>query len=217
MAGTITRLELQKNNKERVNVFLDEQYAFSVSWLRAAQLKRGQYLPEQQIMALRSQDEQDKAYNRALSYLSYRPRSQAEMERFLLGKGWDEVVVCDVINRLTQTGLVDDKEFAHFWVENRQRFRPRGRMALRYEMRAKGLGEEIIAEALEDVDEEKSAYELAHKRARKEAGLAPRDFRRRLEQYLARRGFSFSVIEAVLRKIEQEIEQPHDEEEAEIF
>lgn len=212
MTGTITALVLQKNNKERVSVFLDEQYAFSLSLLRAAQLKRGQYLSEEQIKALRSQDERDKAYNRALNYLSYRPRSQAEMERYLLGKGWDEVVVCDVIDRLKQIGLVDDREFAHFWVDNRQRFRPRGRMALRYEMKAKGLGEEIIAEVLEDVDEEQSAYELASSRARKETGLAPREFRRKLGQYLARRGFSFSVIEAVLRKIEQEMEQPHDEE-----
>ena len=212
MTGTITALVLQKNNKERVSVFLDEQYAFSLSLLRAAQLKRGQYLSEEQIKALRSQDERDKAYNRALNYLSYRPRSQAEMERYLLGKGWDEVVVCDVIDRLQQIGLVDDREFAHFWVDNRQRFRPRGRMALRYEMKTRGLGEEIIAEVLEDVDEEQSAYELASSRARKETGLAPREFRRKLGQYLARRGFSFSVIEAVLRKIEQEMEQPHDEE-----
>ena len=212
MSGTITSLVLQKNNKERVSVFLDEQYSFSLSLLRAAQLKRGQYLSEEQIAALKSQDERGKAYNRALNYLSYRPRSQTEVERYLLGKGWDEALVCDVIDRLRQAGLVDDKEFANFWIDDRQRFRPRGRRALRYEMRAKGLDEETIAEALESVDEEQSAYELAHKRASRETGLAPHEFRRKLGQYLARRGFSFSVIGVVLRRIEQEMEQPCDEE-----
>lgn len=212
MTGTITALVLQKNNKERVSVFLDGQYAFSLSLLKAADLKRGQHLSEEQIKALKAQDERDKAHNRALDYLGYRPRSQAEMERYLLGKGWDEAVVCDVVDRLKRIGLLNDKEFASFWVNNRQRFRPRGRMALRYEMRTKGLGEEIIEEALEDVDEEQSAYELACGRVGKWTGLAPSEFRRKLGQYLARRGFSFSVIEVVLRRIEREMEQPHGEE-----
>jgi len=210
MTGTITAIELQKRDKDRVNVYLDHHFAFSLSALRAASLKRGQYLSDEAIRTLRAHDDGEQAHDQALNYLTYRPRSEAELEGYLARKGWDEAVVREVIERLKQAGLVDDREFARFWVENRQRFRPRGRMALRYEMKTKGLSEEDISESLETVDEETSAYALALVQVRKKAGLAPRELRQKLGQYLARRGFSYSVVATVLRRIAAE-EQSQDE------
>lgn len=84
-------------------------------------------------------------------------------------------------------------------------------MALRYEMRIKGLEQDIIDETLEGFNEEGSAYNVAKKRAELEAELPRREFRRRLGQYLARRGFAFSVIEAVVRRLEDELGVPQDE------
>jgi regulatory protein len=211
MTGTITAIELQKRDKDRVNVYLDDDFAFSLSALRAASLKRGQYLSDEAIRTLCGQDDREQAHDQALNYLTYRPRSEAELERYLARKGWDEAVVREEIERLKQASLVDDREFARFWVENRQRFRPRGRMALRYEMKTKGLSEEDISESLEAVDEEASAYALALVQVRKKAGLAPRELRQKLGPYLARRGFSYSVVETVLHRIAAE-EQSQDEE-----
>jgi regulatory protein len=204
MAGTITALEIQKKNKERVNVYIDEQYAFSLSLLQASRLRRGQYLSQDVIETLVFEDVREKAYDQALKYLEYRPRSRAEVSRYLSRKGLDEQAIRDVIDHLTRAGLLDDADFAHFWVDNRQRFRPRGLRALRYEMRAKGLDEENISEALGGVDEEESAYQLARAQAQKRTGLAPQELRRRLGQYLARRGFPYSVIETVMRRLEEE-------------
>ncbi len=204
MAGTITALEVQKKDRERVNVFIDEEFAFGLSMVQALQLKRGQYLSDDLIAELKSQDAREKAYNQALSYLEYRPRSRAEIERYLAGKKLDEVVVHDVVERLTRAGLLDDDEFARFWVENRQQFRPRGRMALRYELRLKGLNEETISSALGDVDEEESAYNLARAQAQRQSNLAPQELRRKLGQYLTRRGYSYSVIGAVFQRLEAE-------------
>jgi regulatory protein len=211
MAGTITALEIQKKNKERVNVYIDDQYEFSLTSLQAARLKRGQYLSDDTIQELKSQDEREKAYDRVLGYLAYRPRSQAEVRRYLTRKGLDESVIGDVIDRLTRANLLDDESFARFWVENRQQFRPRGVMALRYEMRAKGLKNEDISEALKDIDEEEGAYSLASLQAQKMSGLAPQEFRRRLGQYLARRGFPYSVITTVIRRLEAERDIPPEE------
>lgn len=204
MAGIITALEMQKKDRERVNVYIDGEYAFGLSVAQTLHLRRGQWLSEDLIAELKSQDDREKAYNQALSYLEYRPRSQAEVERYLVGKKLDEAVVRDVVERLTRAGLLDDAGFARFWVENRQQFRPRGRMALRYELRTKGLKEETISTALGDMDEEESAYNLARAQAQKKPNLAPQDLRRKLGQYLARRGFSFSVIEAVFHRLEAE-------------
>ena len=76
MAGTITALNIQKRNKERVNVFIDDQFALAVTALMAATLRKGQYLSDADIERLKDTDELDKAYNHAIRFLGYRPRSR---------------------------------------------------------------------------------------------------------------------------------------------
>src|SRR5260221_14707456 len=83
MAGTITRMEVQHRNRERVNVYLDETFAFGLSALRAAGLHKGQSLSDSEIAALRAQDEGEQAYQHAVRYLGGRPRSIGENPRDL--------------------------------------------------------------------------------------------------------------------------------------
>ncbi|MCI0353322.1 MAG: hypothetical protein L0Z53_28210, partial [Acidobacteriales bacterium] len=77
----ITALEVQKKNKERVSVYLDGEYAFSLSLVEAARLRKGQALAEDDIHALQGQDEIGKAVDRAARFLAYRPRSVQEVRR----------------------------------------------------------------------------------------------------------------------------------------
>ncbi len=206
MAGTITALEIQKNKPQRVNVFLDGEFAFSLALVYAAQLKRGQYLSVEEIGILLAQDEREQAYDQSLHFLSYRPRSQTEVARYLSKKGWNEAVVNHAVDRLHRAGLLDDVAFAQFWVENRQRFRPRSRAALRYELQSKGVTGEIVSIVLANVDEEETAYNLAFRKVQKEPRPMSREAQRKLGQYLARQGFSFSVINNVLLRLEEEKE-----------
>ena len=135
MAGKITRLAFQKHAADRVNVYLDGQYAFALPALDAARLGMGEYLDDDAIARLQTQDERQKAYDRALRFLSFRPRSQAEVRRNLLAAGLDAELVEATLARLAAQGYLDDAEFARFWVENRQQFRPKGSVALRGELR----------------------------------------------------------------------------------
>ena len=98
------------------------------------------------------------------------------------------------LTRLERARLTDDRAFAHYWVENREKFRPRGRRMLRWELREKGVADQIIDEAVASVDEVATASRLARKRAPRLRHLDEMTFRRRLNAYLARRGFSYSVI-----------------------
>ena len=205
MSGTITALKLQKKNKERVNVHLDGRYAFSLAAIEAAKLRRGQLLSDQEIEDLLDRDSFQKAYARALRFLSYRPRSEAEVRRYLQGKKVSPAIEAEVVERLTSSGLLDDQAFASYWVENRESFKPRGRHALRYELRQKGLGEEIIALALEDIDEEDSAYRALINRAGRIAPLDRGAFRKKLGSFLRRRGFSYEAINAALERAWQEM------------
>lgn len=206
MAGTVTALRTQKRRKDRVSVFLDEEYAFSVQRILAVELRIGQLLTDEEIEGMRRRDQGEQGYERALRYLSYRPRSEVEMRRYLQRKELDEEAIGRVLSRLGDARLLGDLDFARFWVDNRETFRPRGRFALRSELRAKGVSNEIIETAIADVDEEASAMRAAERRVRALSGLDERAFRRRLLAYLQRRGFGYAVsrrvVDCLWRKVE---------------
>jgi regulatory protein len=201
MAGKITALRFQKCNKDRVNVYIDGRFAFGLVAIEAARLKVGQTLSDDDIARLQVQDEVGQAYERALNFLSYRPRSEAEVRRNLSKKGIEEAVIETVVDRLVRAGLLDDQEFARYWVENRLRFRPRGVRALRHELREKGVSDSVLAGALASLDEETAARKVAEAGARRLSHLEPRDFRRKLIAYMARRGFSYAVSEPLVEEM----------------
>ena len=198
MAGTITALRFQKRNKDRVNVYLDDRFAFGLAAIEAAHLKVGQTLSDDDLAQLKRQDEVERAYERALNFLSYRPRSEAEVRRNLGKKDLDEAVIEAVVERLTRAELLNDREFARYWVQNRLNFNPRGLRALRQELWQKGVPEAVIADTLDELDEEAAARRVAEVGARKLAHHEPQDFRRKLVAYMARRGFSYPVIQPLV-------------------
>ncbi|MFQ5593375.1 MAG: RecX family transcriptional regulator [Anaerolineae bacterium] len=206
MAGTITELRAQQKRKDRVNVYLDGQYAFGIKDLLAARLRVGQQLTDDDIANLKRDDAFEEAYNRALNYLSYRPRSSAEVRRNLQKKQTPNSVVEAVVERLTRAGLLDDAVFAEYWVEQREQFKPRSPQMLRHELRMKGIAPEHIDRAIRDLDEGASARRLAGERARRYAHLERKEFWRKMAGYLQRRGFRYHIIQPIIEDLWQEIE-----------
>ena len=198
MAGTITALRFQKRNQNRVNVYLDDQFAFGLAAIKAAHLRVGQTLSDDDIARLQQQDQVERSFERALNFLSYRPRSETEVRRNLRKTSVDDAVIEAVVERLTQAGLLNDLEFARYWVENRMQFKPRGAYALRHELREKGVPASIIVAALKDFDEEAAARKAAEAGALRLAHPPSRDFRRKFQGYMARRGFSYALIEPLM-------------------
>jgi regulatory protein len=206
MGRKITALVVQKRNPQRINVFLDGEFAFGLSRFAAAWLQVGQELEPGKIEALLEADAQEVAYQRALHFVSYRPRSEAEIRQNLRQHEVLENVVVAVIERLRAAGLVDDLQFAQNWVENRTAFRPRGRRALAAELRQKGLPDPVIEQAIGELDEEMLAYEAAIKQSRKYQGLARPEFRQKMGAFLARRGFGYGAAAAAIERAWAEIQ-----------
>jgi regulatory protein len=200
MAGKITALKQQKRNQDRVSVYLDGRFAFGLPAIVAAGLKPGQFVSDAEIGSLTEEGAAETAYNRALNYLSYRPRSREEVVTHLRQRNVSESQVASVAERLERAGLLDDEAFARFWVENRERFRPRGPRALRYELQNKGLSDEVIEGALASVDAAESAYRAAEKKMHRLAHLDRPAFDRKLVEYLARRGFAYDVAREVVER-----------------
>ena len=203
----ITAIEPQQKNPRRVNVHLDGEFAFGLTAITAAWLKVGQELSDEKIAALQDTEAREVTYQKALHFLSYRPRSAHEVRQNLNKRGIEETLVEETIERLQQAGLVNDANFAQAWVENRNTFRPRSKSALRMELRQKGLSDEDIRSVLDrNVDEEALAVEAARKQMRRYAGLEWHAFRQKLGGFLARRGFSYTILAPVVSKVWKELQ-----------
>jgi regulatory protein len=214
---TITAIEVQKNNPNRVNIYLDGEFAFGLTRIVAAWLKTGQRLEDEKAAKLQADDARERAFQQALLFISYRVRSEAEIQQNLRKHEIHDGVIEETLERLRQARLVDDHEFARVWVDNRNTFRPRSRRALAIELRQKGLSDEATQSALAGVDEESLAYEAAKKRVNRLKVLDWANFRKKLSEFLARRGFSYAVIAPTVSRIwnetHKEQEQSMDDEE----
>lgn len=201
MAGTVTALKAQRA-KDRVNVYLDGEFAFGLALIHALWLKIGQKLSDENIAQLKAADTLEKVQQRAVNFIAYRPRTEREVRQRLKKAGADDETIGDVLARLKSAGLLNDEAFGKAWVESRLRANPRSRRMLAWELRQKGVGDEDVQAALEDVDDEEAALRAAQKRWPKLKSLEPRERRRKLMEFLARNGFDFQTIESVIAKVE---------------
>ncbi len=205
MGRKIIALTAQKRNPERVNVYLEGEFAFGLARLVAAWLRVGQELSEEKVAALQGEDALEAAYQQALKFLNYRVRTKKEVQDNLRHHGIPNEIITQILGRLQNSGLVDDQRFAQAWVDNRREFHPRSRRALAYEMQHKGLDEEVVQQALDEVDDAKLAYQAASKQARRLEGLEWPEFRQKMYAFLARRGFSYGTAADAAARVWSEL------------
>jgi regulatory protein len=148
-----------------------------------------------------------RAKNSAYRYLTYRPRSRAEIETKLRDKGIDAAIVQQVIADLIRFGYVNDQEFARLWAQSRMRLRGFGRRRIERELKNKGIDREIIKQTFAELFDGDSEFETAKLTAQKKLStlrsVDPETRRRRLAGFLERKGFSFEIIGRVLRDTDQ--------------
>ena len=199
MDKKITALTLQKKNRDRINVFLNDEFAFGLSKFVAAWLKVGQVLSEDKIAQLLAEDEIEVAYQRALKFIAHRIRSKKEVTQRLRKYPTPADVIEIVLARLEEKEYLNDEAFARAWVENRVEFRPRSTFLLRQELRQKGVGEDVIDVVLEELDDEVLAQSAADAFLRKIAHLDDEQkFREKLYGHLARKGFTYAMTADIL-------------------
>ncbi|MDR3572923.1 MAG: RecX family transcriptional regulator [Anaerolineaceae bacterium] len=206
MDQKITALKAQKRNPNRINIYLDGIFAFGLARVVAAWLQVGQILSDEKINALQNEDTFEVAYQKSLNLLGYRPRSENEVRRKLIEKGFSGEVIGSVLERLKTSGLIEDRQFAKIWIENRAAFRPRSHRLMAIELRQKGVTDDAIQEALDSsVDDATLAYEAAVRYSRRLSGLEWGEFRERMSAYLRRRGFSYGTITVVVQRLWSEM------------
>ena len=200
--GKITAIRAGKGRRKRVSIFLEGKFGLSLETEVAVRegLKVGQELSEKQIESLTGTDQLHRCFNAATHLLSFRPRSEAELTERLYRRGFNGDSISVVITKLKDQKLVDDRSFAQFWKTNRQTFKPRSRWLTKLELRRKGVAEGIVDEVVNTIDDEEGAYCAAMEKMSHLQGADYQSFRRRLGDYLRRRGFSYEVIKQTVER-----------------
>jgi regulatory protein len=202
----ITRLSMGKGRDKRVNVFVDGKFSFSLLAEVVVQeaLKVGQALSESRIEELLGTDRYRRCYNAAVRYLSYRPRSESEIRQRLQRHGYDYDCIERTVVVLKERGLVDDTAFARFWIENRETFSPRSRRLTGLELQRKGLDRHVIEQTTGIIDDREGAYRAGLKKASRLPSADYVLFRRRLGDFLRRKGFGYEVINETVDRLWKE-------------
>ena len=208
--GKITALKKNKRTDRQVNMFLDGKFAIKLDTKIAVKegLKVGEEISEDRIKTLTEDVGLARGLNTAYRFLSYRPRSEAEMKDRLHRRGFEDSKIEIIVNKLKEQNLLDDTAFAQFWKENRDTFRPRSQRLTRLELQKKGVADEIIKEVTDDSNDMDSAYHAARNKAQHLPNQDYTVFHRRLGDYLKRRGFGYTVINQTVKKLWQEMKEP---------
>lgn len=199
----ITKIEPQQNF-ERVNIYLDGKFAFSL--MKEIQYKYGleenMDIDNNFIDEVLIEEEKLRAKNIALKYLGYRQRSNKEIVDKLKEKGFDDSIINYTLNFLKEYNLIDDLEFAKSFVKDKSILNKYGPEKIRYELYNKGIPKDIIDRALDEyTDEYTIAYELAKKKLKSYKNEDRNATYRKLGGFLSRRGFSYECISKILSEL----------------
>jgi regulatory protein len=207
----ITKIETQKKSPGRVSLFADGEFLIGLSkeiLLRAA-LRVGDEISRPQVDALIAQETLLSAKNAALRLLAVRPRSEREILDRLREKEYDERTISAILGELRMAGLVNDAEFARSFIRNTLILRPLGELQLRRKLLLLGVPRPIVDDAVGETLTGVDMVDVARKTAlvyqrrlqHSPAPDDPRKMRNKISLHLARKGYPWSIITAVLKSL----------------
>jgi len=203
-SGKITKIEAQKQRKQRVSVYLDDEFAFGLDSSVFVQfdLKKGDILTKARIKDILQDEEKKRVKEKAFQYLAGRAHSEKELQTKLHQKGFAEELITTVISELKEAKFLDDVKFAFSFARSRIVKKPMGARLLRQELWRKGLKPEIIDKALTEAysakKQEDIARELVESRKDRYKDLDENKQKKRLNDFLLRRGFDWEIVKEVI-------------------
>lgn len=208
--GIISDITPQKRSSVRYSVFIDGVFAFGLhaDLVVSAGLHKGKDLSEAEMENLLSEDEYLRAREKAYHFLAYRSRSEDEIRQRLIRKEFSPDTANRVIERLIELGMVDDEQFARSFTESRIRSRGYGPSRVRQELRRLGLSPAVIDSAVDAAYSRTLTENLALKMAGKiwprlQRETDPGKRKKKLRDYLLRRGFSYEQSRSVIDELEE--------------
>jgi len=208
---TVTKIQQQKKVLHRYNIFLNDDYAFSVDEdiLVQHRIHKGMELSKQEVEEIMDREDVHRNYVMAINYLSYRMRSTQEIRTYLRQKEVTPSTIAEIISRLEKEKLINDLSFAQAFVRDRMHRSTKGPRVIMNELREKGVKAEIANEAVTQYDEDSQfakAHKWAQKEAKKKSQHAVGKRKDQLRNKLMQKGFASAIVSAVINEIEIEVD-----------
>lgn len=201
----ITKIEAQKRSKDRVNIYVDEEYFMAVyaELVYTHSLKKGMEIDKESLESLLHDEMYMKAKNKALSVLSKSDQSEKKLREKLLND-YDENIVEEVIEFLKGYKLIDDNLLAEKIVHDNMNLSKFGKNKIKQNLYNKGISASDIQDAISQIDpdeEYENAKYLAEKRLKRLKGEDKNKINQKIYQHLAYKGFNYDIIKRVLREL----------------
>lgn len=207
----VTKIEAQKR-AGRYNIYVNGHYAFPVSEdvLIRYRLLKGTELTKELIDTLQSADDQSKAFELALNYLSYQQRTEKELSDYLVKKEVPAETIAPVMARLVDENLLDDDHYAHSYVRTMKRTSDKGPTVIRRNLKQRGVKDQLIDNALAEdyqpAEQLERLSELVEKLKRQYQKKTPTIQRQKVQQRLVEKGFSFDLVGQALAETSFEMD-----------
>ncbi|MGE5627143.1 MAG: recombination regulator RecX [Solirubrobacterales bacterium] len=209
--NVISIIEPQKRNKQRVNVYIDEEYAFSceLETLVKHNLKQGMNVDPVKLNEIVSHDNYLKCKNCALRIIERGQKSEKEMIDKLKLKGYDEAVIIKTMDFMKEYGFIDDEKLSKSYIS--QKSTSMGRNKMKAFLYNKGISDDIIRNCMSGVDGEMEEYTALNIAVKRYNVLIKRDtdkniLYKKLGDYLLRKGYSYDICKSVLKNVLSELD-----------
>ncbi|KEI84606.1 recombination regulator RecX [Clostridium botulinum] len=206
MSNIITKIEVQKRNKDRVNVYIDEEFNFACSseLIYYHNLKKGKVIDENSLNDIIKEDNYIKAKGYALKYIEKSLKTESQVKEKLYLKEYDEDIVNKVIRFLKDYNFIDDDKYCDMYI--REKLNIYGRNKIKYTLLNKGVKENIVIEKINNINEEKEkkvAYKLAEKKYKIMILREKDKFKiyKKIWPYIISRGYNSNIAEWIINEL----------------
>lgn len=203
----ITKIEQQKRNPKRCNIYINDIFAFGLDAeiIYTHSLRVGLEITPDFINEILKREDQIKANNYATNLISKYTKTEKELRNKMKEKGYEEDIINETVRLLVKYGYINDENYAKVYISDKHNFSKEGKNKIKLNLIRKGIDKDIIEKYLEEnIDndlEYKNALEIAIKKHNSIKNLDLNTKKRRLISLLQRKGFSFEIISKILKEI----------------
>ena len=197
----ITKIEIQKNNDERANLYLDEKFfsGISLELVVKEHLKVGMEIDESKLSELILEDEKGKALAKSVKYIGSNLKTEKQLRDYLKKKDYNPTTIDYVIDKLKEYDYLNDENFAKAYILTYSK--KYGKLKLKSQLKMKGIKESIIENLLEDVQSD--SIDIVAKKYMKNKDLTYENLQK-LMRFLYSRGYEFDDINSCVNRLKGE-------------
>lgn len=204
--SVITKIEIQKKNKERVNLFLDNEYAFSISTelVYKEGLRVNLNVDIEKLKDLAEKEEMLRCKNSAIRIIERNYKTEKEVRNKLIEKGYNENAINNAIDFLQKYNFLNDNTYTKMYVKDK--LNSQGSNKIKYTLMKKGISKEMIEEELQNIDrddEKKVAMELAQKKLSsiKKSENDKYKISGKLYRFLTSKGYNYDIVKETVKDV----------------